>query len=245
MNNKFSFLILLSFCFLSACSSFPAGPDNQNQYTVIVLENGTKQPEFGVDIDFFAYFTGTFGRAYLLETQGVTDQNGTVMFDLEYDDADAQILRDSVESITEAPVFQIGINGPYAVWRIYDQNNEEYPPVIINREVPAGTELTFEATRTALVEFTMQDTMNPSLFDEVRITSREIAPVGQDTLKGNAFYFDFQPPMLLSSIAADSDTEIRWEIFEGPDQGSLQKVGEGIDTIRAPFGGMVEYTIFH
>lgn len=232
---------------LMSCSRSPVEVfDNQEAYTVRVLNNGTKQPEADVPITFQSYFTGTFGRAYLLETEGVTTADGKVSFDLNYDDELAQQLRDSVESVSEDPLFQISIdNGGYIVWRIYDQTGEAFPPVIINREIPAETELAYEAGKVAPIEFVMVDTLNPDLLDEVRIYLREIAPVGTDTLSQSLTYVDFTNSNNLGVVAAGSDTEIFWEVFEGPDQNSLQKVREGTDTVNVPFQSMLSYTLYH
>lgn len=239
-------LFLLGILIMS-CSNSPVEVfDNQETYSIRVLDNATKQPEAGVPVTFLSYFTGTFGRAYLLETDGVTAADGRVSFDLNYNDALAQQLRDSVESVSEDPLFQISIdNGGYLVWRIYDQDGEEFPPVIINREIPQGTELTYEAGKVASVEFVMVDTLNPDLLDEVRISIREIAPVGTDTMKQSLTYSDYTSANKSGVVAADSDTEIFWEIFEGPDQTSLQKVREGADTVNVAFQSMLNYTIYH
>lgn len=235
---------------LASCSSSPVeGFDNQEMYVVKVLNNGTKQPEVGVPISFSSYFTGTLPRAYLLEDEGVTGSDGRITFTLNYDDDQAQQLRDSVQSVTEAPLFQILINGDgYIMWRIYDQDGIQYPPLIINRELPAGTELTFEAGQYGGVEFIMEDTLNPDLLDEVRISLREIDPAGTDTLIQYVTYYDFKNSNNSNNwgaVSAGRDSEIHWEIFEGADESSLQKVREGIDTVNVPFQSTLSYKIYH
>jgi len=64
-------------------------------------------------------------------------------------------------------------------------------------------------------------------------------------MKQSLTYFDYISANKSGVAAADSDTEIFWEIFEGPDQASLQKVREGADTVNVAFQSMLSYTIYH
>ncbi len=240
-------LLLLVTVTFSACSSFLGRqPDNQHPYSLTLLNRDTDQPIPDVDISFQAYFTGTFGRAYLLDDRQTTNASGEVEFVLEYDDDLAQQYKDSVESETEEPVFQIGINALFAVWEITDQNGQMLPPVIINRELPPGTNLTYRVSPTAAMEFIMLDTLNPQLADEVRINWREVGPTPQTPFEGSLIYDDVtMSGPVIRAIPADAEVEINWETFEGPDLGSLQKSGEGADTVNVSFGQTGSLTIYH
>lgn len=231
---------------LSACSSFLGnGFDNQESYQITVIDQATGQPVPDAEVQFWAYFTGTFGRAYLLQDQQPTDASGTASFALEYDDDTAQTLRDSVDSATEGIVFQIDMPGKLIVMDISDAAGASYPPVIINRELPLNASLTYTVRKLAVLQFQMQDTLNPSLYDEVRFFWRELDAVAGTALDGlNTYQEDISAEPQLW-VAADREVELRWEAYEGPDPNNLTLVSTHLDTVNVAFGTTLDYPIIH